>query len=38
MSQNELDRTSGVGDAFITVSVDALFARAWLLAIQDGSE
>jgi DDB1- and CUL4-associated factor 6 len=38
MSQNELDRTSGVGDAFITVSVDALFARAWLLATQDGSE
>jgi DDB1- and CUL4-associated factor 6 len=38
MSQNELDRTSGVGDAFITVSVDALFARAWLLATRDGSE
>jgi nuclear receptor interaction protein len=38
MSQNELDRTSGVGDAFITVSVDALFARAWLLAMQGGLE
>jgi nuclear receptor interaction protein len=38
MSQNELDRTSGVGDAFITVSVDALFARAWLLATRDGPE
>ena len=37
MSQNELDRTSGVGDAFITVSVDALFTRAWLLATRDGS-
>ena len=36
MSQNELDRTSGVGDAFITVSVDALFVRAWLLATRDG--
>jgi nuclear receptor interaction protein len=38
MNQNELDRTSGVGDAFITVSVDALFARAWLLATQGGLE
>jgi nuclear receptor interaction protein len=37
-NQNELDRTSGVGDAFITVSVDALFARAWLLAMQGGFE
>jgi DDB1- and CUL4-associated factor 6 len=37
-SQNELDRTSGLGDAFITVSVDALFARVWLLATHGGSE
>ena len=38
MSQNELDRTSGVGDAFITVSVDTLLARAWLFATRDGFE
>lgn len=32
MSQNDLDRRSGVGDAFITVSMNELLARAWLLA------
>ena len=33
MSQNDVDRRNGVGDAFITVSMDDLFARAWMLAV-----
>lgn len=30
ISQNDVERRRGVGDAFMTVSVDAIFMRAWI--------
>ena len=32
MSQNDVERRNGVGDAFLTVSADELFARAWIMS------
>jgi DDB1- and CUL4-associated factor 6 len=32
IAQNDAERRRGLGDAFVTVSVDELFARPWLMA------